>query len=56
MSPKAITFNVAEVLDLHGKKTLVKLPVVQTDSCIGCGHCEHVCPVAARRPSASKGL
>ena len=45
VSPKAITFNEAEVLDLRGKKTLVKLPVVQPDRCIGCGHCEHVCPV-----------
>jgi ferredoxin len=45
VSPKAITFNEAEVLDLRGKKTVVKLPVVQPDRCIGCGHCEHVCPV-----------
>ena len=45
VSPKAITFNMAEVPDLHGRKILVKLPVVQPDRCIGCGHCEHVCPV-----------
>jgi len=45
VAPKAITFNVAEVPDQQGKKTLVKLPVVQPDRCIGCGHCEHVCPV-----------
>jgi MauM/NapG family ferredoxin protein len=45
VSPKAITFNMAEVIDLQGKKMLVKLPVVQPDRCIGCGHCEHVCPV-----------
>jgi ferredoxin len=45
VAPKAITFNVAEVLNTGGQKILVKLPVVQPDRCIGCGHCEHVCPV-----------
>lgn len=45
VSPKAITFNTAEVLNRQGKKMLVKLPVVHPDRCIGCGHCEHVCPV-----------
>ena len=23
----------------------IKLPVVNQDRCIGCGHCENVCPV-----------
>ncbi len=45
VAPKAITLNVAEVLNNRGQKMLVKLPVVQPDRCIGCGHCEHVCPV-----------
>lgn len=45
VSPKAITFNQAEVLDLEGNKVRVKLPVVHPDRCIGCGHCEYVCPV-----------
>ncbi len=45
VSPKAITFVEAEVPDLQGKKMLVKLPMVQPDRCIGCGHCEYVCPV-----------
>jgi MauM/NapG family ferredoxin protein len=45
VSPKAITFNQAEVQDRTGKKVMVKLPVVHPDRCIGCGHCEYVCPV-----------
>jgi MauM/NapG family ferredoxin protein len=45
VSPKAITFNLGEVLNSKGEKMLVKLPVVHPDRCIGCGHCEHVCPV-----------
>jgi ferredoxin len=45
VSPKAITYNVMEVLDQQGKKVQVKGPVVQPDRCIGCGHCEFVCPV-----------
>jgi len=48
VSPKAITFNEAEVFDRQGNKRLVKLPVVQPDRCIGCGHCEHVCPVGGQ--------
>jgi len=48
VSPKAITFNQAEVLDRQGRKILVKLPVVQPDRCVGCGHCEHVCPVGGQ--------
>jgi MauM/NapG family ferredoxin protein len=45
VSPKAITFSTQEVVDLKGERVKVKLPVVQPDRCIGCGHCEHVCPV-----------
>jgi len=44
-APKAIGFNTAEVADLHGKKVLVKLPVVNPEQCIGCGICENKCPV-----------
>ncbi len=45
VSPKAITFTQGEVQDRQGKKLPVKLPVVHPDRCIGCGHCEYVCPV-----------
>lgn len=45
VAPKAITFNMAEVLNSQHQKILVKLPVVLPDRCIGCGHCEYVCPV-----------
>ncbi|MGQ9688177.1 MAG: 4Fe-4S dicluster domain-containing protein [Desulfobaccales bacterium] len=45
VSPKAITFVQGEVHDRQGKKMPVKLPVVHPDRCIGCGHCEYVCPV-----------
>jgi MauM/NapG family ferredoxin protein len=45
VSPKAITFMEQEVPNLQGEKVKVKLPVVHQDRCIGCGHCENVCPV-----------
>jgi polyferredoxin len=45
VSPKAITYIEQEVPNLRGERTKIKLPVVLQDRCIGCGHCEHVCPV-----------
>jgi ferredoxin len=44
VSPKAITFLDQEVTSLQGERVKVKLPVVISDRCIGCGHCENVCP------------
>jgi MauM/NapG family ferredoxin protein len=45
VSPKAITFSEQEVVNLQGERMKVKLPMVNPDRCIGCGQCEHVCPV-----------
>ena len=55
VSPKAITFMEAEVLNLKGEKVRVKLPAVQPERCIGCGHCEHVCPVGGAAAIRVKG-
>ena len=45
VSPKAIVFSEQEVVNLQGERVKIKLPVVNPDRCIGCGQCEHVCPV-----------
>ena len=45
VSPKAITYSEQEVVNRQGEKVSVKLPLINPDRCIGCGHCEHVCPV-----------
>jgi MauM/NapG family ferredoxin protein len=45
VSPKAITVTEQEVINLQGERVKIKLPLVNADRCIGCGHCEHVCPV-----------
>lgn len=45
VSPKSIGFSEQEVTNLQGERLKVKLPTVNPDRCIGCGHCENVCPV-----------
>ena len=45
VSPKAITYVEQEVVNVQGERVKIKLPMVIPDRCIGCGHCEHVCPV-----------
>ena len=42
---KAIRFDEIRVENPGGKPKVVKHPYVVTERCIGCGICEHVCPV-----------
>jgi ferredoxin len=35
----------ATVVDANGKKVAVKLPYLDAEKCVGCGTCEHKCPV-----------
>ncbi len=47
-SPKAIYFLPAEVVDAAGHGKQVKQPYLDPARCVGCGACEHVCPVQDR--------
>jgi len=47
-SPKAIYFRPAEVFDAMGNPKQVKQPYVDPTHCVGCGACEHACPVQDR--------
>ena len=44
-SPKAIWVKEEEVTRSDGTTIVVQRPRVDVDRCIGCGVCEHVCPV-----------
>lgn len=44
-SPKAIFTKPASVVTRKGETLTLKQPYVQPDLCIGCGICEHACPV-----------
>lgn len=47
-SPKAIYFRQTEVIDAAGNTKEVKQPYVEPSRCVGCGACEHACPVQDR--------
>lgn len=47
-SPKAIYFRLAEVFDAAGNSKTVKQPYLDPAHCVGCGACEHACPVQDR--------
>ena len=47
-SPKAIYLRPAEVIDAAGNPKLVKQPYLDPSDCVGCGACEHACPVQDR--------
>jgi polyferredoxin len=47
-SPKAIYLTPAEVTDGAGNFKTVKQPSLDPSKCVGCGACEHACPVQDR--------
>jgi len=47
-SPKAIYLRPAEVIDAAGNVKQVKQPYLDPSRCVGCGACEHACPVQDR--------
>jgi polyferredoxin len=44
-SPKAIGAYTQEITRWDGKKVVLKQPYMRPELCIGCGICEHECPV-----------
>jgi len=47
-SPKAVYLQPAEVIDAAGNVKQVKQPYLDPSRCVGCGACEHACPVQDR--------
>ena len=47
-SPKAVYLRPAEVTDAEGNVKQVKQPYLDPSRCVGCGACEHACPVQDR--------
>jgi polyferredoxin len=50
VSPKAIFTREEKVVDRDGKTVVLKRPYIDVDKCVGCGICEHECPI--RGPAA----
>ncbi|MCL4695215.1 MAG: 4Fe-4S dicluster domain-containing protein, partial [Candidatus Hydrogenedentes bacterium] len=44
-SPKAIQTKDVEAKDVYGNIVVLNKPFMVPDLCIGCGICEHECPV-----------
>ena len=47
-SPKAVYLRSADVIDAEGNVKQVKQPYLDPSKCVGCGACEHACPVQDR--------
>ncbi len=45
LDKKAINLETRTILDPQGQKIELQLPVVNSETCIGCGTCEFKCPV-----------
>lgn len=45
VSPKAIGVDEAAATGPGGERVMLGRPIVDSRRCIGCGHCEYVCPV-----------
>ena len=48
-SPKAIYTRQVEITNRWGDKVTLQRPYVDPEKCIGCGICEHECPVKDHR-------
>jgi MauM/NapG family ferredoxin protein len=53
---KAIQFDEVMVTGDKGNRFLIKRPRILSDRCIGCGICEHVCPVPGKAAVLVMGL
>jgi polyferredoxin len=49
VSPKAIGVYTEEITRWDGKKVTLAKPYIRPELCIGCGICEHECPVSDQR-------